>query len=59
LAPGNRIIAVFPPRRQSDPLRGVADGVPHIDRRMLHQAQLPARVLAGSGIVLKRPAYWG
>jgi uncharacterized LabA/DUF88 family protein len=59
LAPGNRIIAVFPPRRQSDPLRGVADGVLHIDRRMLHQAQLPARVPARSGIVLERPAYWG
>ena len=59
LVPGNRIIAVFPPRRQSEPLRGVADGVLHIDRRMLHQAQLPARVLAGSGIVLERPAYWG
>jgi hypothetical protein len=26
---------------------------------MPHQAQLPPRVLAGSGIVLERPAYWG
>jgi uncharacterized LabA/DUF88 family protein len=53
-----RILVVFPPRRQSDPLRAVADGVLHIDRRMLHQAQLPSTVVTPEGIVLDRPDYW-
>jgi uncharacterized LabA/DUF88 family protein len=58
LAPARKIVTVFPPRRQSDPLRAVADGVLHIDRRMLHQAQLPRKVVSGGGIVLERPGYW-
>jgi uncharacterized LabA/DUF88 family protein len=58
LAPTHRIVVVFPPRRQSDPLRAVADGVLHIDRRMLHQSQLPPKVVSAGGIVLERPAYW-
>jgi|SRR5690242_17907964 len=58
LAPTDRIVVVFPPRRQSDPLRAVADGVLHIDRRMLHQSQLPPKVISAGGILLERPAYW-
>jgi hypothetical protein len=57
LAPSHRIVVVFPPRRQSDPLRAVADGVLHIDRRM-HQSQLPPKVISAGGILLERPAYW-
>jgi hypothetical protein len=49
---------VFPPRRQSDPLPTVADGVLRIDRSMLKNSQLPEKVAAASGIVLARPEYW-
>lgn len=58
LKPSSRIVVVFPPHRQSDPLRAVADGVLHIDRRMLHQSQLPPKVISAGGIVLERPTYW-
>jgi uncharacterized LabA/DUF88 family protein len=58
LHPTRRIVAVFPPRRQSDPLRAAADGVLRVSRSMLRQAQLPAKVVNADGIVLERPAYW-
>jgi uncharacterized LabA/DUF88 family protein len=58
LQPDRRIIVVFPPKRQSDPLRAVSDGVLRVDRSMLHQAQLPPKVVSGDGIVLERPEYW-
>jgi uncharacterized LabA/DUF88 family protein len=58
LQPARRIVAVFPPRRQSDPLRKAADGVLRVSRSMLRQAQLPTKVVNADGIVLERPAYW-
>jgi uncharacterized LabA/DUF88 family protein len=58
LQPARRIVAVFPPRRQSDPLRAATDGVLRVSRSMLRQAQLPPKVVNGDGIVLERPAYW-
>jgi uncharacterized LabA/DUF88 family protein len=58
LLPGQKIIAVFPPRRQSDPLRAAADGVLRIDRSMLRRAQLPMKVTTTDGVVLNRPDYW-
>jgi uncharacterized LabA/DUF88 family protein len=58
LAPQARFIAVFPPRRQSDPLRAITNAVLRIDRAVLNQAQLPDKVTTAGGIVLERPAYW-
>jgi uncharacterized LabA/DUF88 family protein len=58
LQPGRKIVAVFPPKRQSDPLRHAADGILRIDRSMLRRAQLPSKVVTPEGIVLERPAYW-
>jgi uncharacterized LabA/DUF88 family protein len=58
LRPGRKVVAVFPPKRQSDPLRYAADGILRIDRSMLRRAQLPGTVVTAGGIVLERPAYW-
>jgi len=58
LQPARGIVAVFPPRRRSDPLRVAADGVLHVDRVMLGRAQLPPKVVNADGIVLERPGYW-
>ena len=58
LQPARRIVAVFPPRRQSDPLRAASDGILRVSRSMLRQAQLPPKVVNADGIVLERPAYW-
>jgi uncharacterized LabA/DUF88 family protein len=59
LAPETRIIAVFPPRRVSDPLRAVTDGTYWLGRDKLHRAQLPQKIVIGDGIVVERPGYWG
>jgi uncharacterized LabA/DUF88 family protein len=58
LQPAKRILAVFPPRRVSDPLRAAADAVYWLGRDKLRQAQLPAKVVNADGIVLERLAYW-
>jgi uncharacterized LabA/DUF88 family protein len=58
LQPGRKVVAVFPPKRQSDPLRVAADGVLRVDRAMLRRAQLPVKVTSDDGIVLERPGYW-
>ncbi len=58
LAPHAPIVAVFPPRRRSDPLRAAADGVYFLGRDKLHRAQLPRKVIGANGIVLERPSYW-
>jgi uncharacterized LabA/DUF88 family protein len=53
-----RIVAVFPPRRVSDPLRAVADAVYRLGRDKLRRARLPGTVVTPGGIVLERPAHW-
>lgn len=58
LRPEARVVAAFPPRRNSDPLRKVTDRAIHIDKAMLRKSQLPDEVVAGKGIKLSRPAYW-
>lgn len=58
LQPSSKIVAVFPPKRQSDPLRFAANGVLRIDRNLLRQAQLPSKIVTSHGIVLERPRYW-
>lgn len=58
LQPNRKVVAVFPPKRQSDPLRYACDGILRIDRSMLRRAQLPGTVVASGGIVLARPVYW-
>jgi uncharacterized LabA/DUF88 family protein len=58
LAPGKRVIAMFPPRRRSDDIRRVTDGLLRIDQRMLRQSQLPAKVIKATGGAIERPAYW-
>jgi uncharacterized LabA/DUF88 family protein len=58
LAPHAPILAAFPPRRRSDPLRKAADAGYVIGRDRLHRAQLPQKVVGANGIVLERPAYW-
>jgi hypothetical protein len=58
LAPGKRVIAMFPPRRRSDDICQAADGLLRIDQRMLRQLQLPEKVVKPNGVVIERPAYW-
>jgi uncharacterized LabA/DUF88 family protein len=58
LRPQTHIVAVFPPRRSSDPPRRASDRTLHIDRSMLRRSQLPDEVVTPNGIKLTRPAYW-
>lgn len=58
LAQTGRILAVFPPRRVSDPLRKIADGIYYLGRDKLRKAQLPDRLVLPNGIKLTRPSYW-
>jgi uncharacterized LabA/DUF88 family protein len=58
LAPDTRVVAVFPPRRVSDPLRAVADAEYYLGKDKLRKAQLPDEVVTPNGIKLTRPAYW-
>jgi uncharacterized LabA/DUF88 family protein len=58
LRPGTQIVAAFPPRRASDPIRKLVDRTLHIDKTMLRNSQLPDEVVTASGIKLSRPAHW-
>jgi hypothetical protein len=58
LQPRARVLAVFPPRRSSDPLRKVADRILHIDQTMLRRSQLPDEIVTANEIKLARPSYW-
>ncbi|HEU5474437.1 MAG TPA: NYN domain-containing protein [Actinophytocola sp.] len=58
LRPEKRIIAAFPPSRHSADLRREADGFVHIGDDKIRRAQLPDTLTSGTGIVLRRPAYW-
>lgn len=56
--PEKRVVVVFPPRRQSTDLKLVADGHLFLGDDKIRRSQLPDRVVAGAGVVLRRPAYW-
>jgi uncharacterized LabA/DUF88 family protein len=58
VAPAKRVVAAFPPRRRSDSLRRVADVTFTIGDFKIRNAQLPAKIVLGSGLALERPAYW-
>jgi uncharacterized LabA/DUF88 family protein len=58
VCPGKRVIAVFPPKRNSAELGRLADGVLRISDANIRQSQLPAAVVSPAGISLKRPNYW-
>jgi uncharacterized LabA/DUF88 family protein len=53
-----RIIAAFPPRRNSDDLKKTVDGYLSIGHAAIRQAQLPAQVMTSAGIALSRPKHW-
>lgn len=58
LFPAKRIIAAFPPERQSGELKRVVDGYLHIGTDKIRRAQLPGEVVTGAGVVLRRPKHW-
>jgi uncharacterized LabA/DUF88 family protein len=58
LQPQKRIIAAFPPRRNSDELKKTVHGYLSIGHAAIRQSQLPAQVTTSAGIVLSRPEHW-
>jgi hypothetical protein len=58
LHPEKRIIAAFPPRRQSLVLMRAVDGYLSIGHDKIRNAQLPPKIVAAGGVILERPAYW-
>ena len=58
LFPEKRIIAAFPPQRHSADLKRAVDGYMSIGDDKVRRAQLPAKVVTGAGVVLRRPAHW-
>jgi uncharacterized LabA/DUF88 family protein len=58
LRPRKRIIAAFPPQRQSGDLRRAVDGYLVIGDDKLRRSQLPPAVDVPAGITLHRPKHW-
>lgn len=58
LCPEKRIIAVFPPKRNSADLKRAVDGYLPLGDDKVRQAQLPTEVVNNAGITLRRPKYW-
>ncbi len=56
--PAKRLIAVFPPGRQSFELKNTANASFTIGEANLRQSQLPAQVQRADGFILQRPAHW-
>jgi len=56
--PDKRVIAVFPPGRQSYELKKAASGYLHLGADKLRQSQLPPQVKRSDGFVLERPPSW-
>jgi uncharacterized LabA/DUF88 family protein len=56
--PDKRVIAIFPPMRTNEDLRGVAHGVLHITEDILKTSLFPKRVPKGSGFILQCPKSW-
>jgi len=58
LRPDKRIVAAFPPRRQSGDLKQAVDAFLYIGDDKIRQSQLPLTVISAAGIVLNRPKHW-
>lgn len=58
LRPEKRIIAVFPPHRNSDDLKRAVDGYRSISDAAIRQAQLPQKIVTANGVSISRPPYW-
>lgn len=58
LRPEKRVVAAFPPRRQSGDLRRAVDGYLAIGDDKIRQSQLPRAVVTATGITLHRPKHW-
>lgn len=58
VSPTKRVIAVFPPKRRSEELLKMTDGMLRINDAIVRQSQLPESVVTEAGISLKRPNHW-
>jgi hypothetical protein len=58
LRPAKRIIAAFPPRRNSVALIAAVDAYLRIGSGNIRSSQLPPKVVAVGGVILERPDYW-
>jgi len=58
LCPEKRIVAAFPPRRQSAEIERAADGYLAIGDDKIRQSQLPPVVVTPTGIAIHRPKRW-
>jgi len=56
--PSKRIVAVFPPARESHYLRGIAHDSFRLGRARLSKSQLPLVVAKPDGFRLRRPREW-
>jgi hypothetical protein len=53
-----RVIAAFPPNRNSQRLASAVDAQFTIGRGRLSQSQLPGTIQKSNGYVIRRPAKW-
>jgi len=58
VAPTARVVAAFPPRRESGELRRTAHGAFRIPDSKIRNNLLPEKVEGTGGVVLARPGYW-
>ena len=58
LFPQKEIWVVFPPNRESNALKKIANGSFVLGRKKLEISQLPEEVMSNYGVVLKRPTSW-
>jgi len=58
LRPAKRIVAVFPPRRNSVGLIAAVDAYIRIGSDKIRKAQLPDKIVTADGITLERPGHW-
>jgi uncharacterized LabA/DUF88 family protein len=58
LCPEKRIVAAFPPRRQSGDLKRAVDGFLSIGDDKIRQSQLPPTIVTATAITLRRPKHW-
>jgi len=58
LRPEKRIIAAFPPLRQSGDLKRTVDGYLFIGEDKIRQSQLPTNIIRANGVVLRKHKTW-
>jgi len=56
--PQKRVVAIFPPNRQRDELRGTANAYLHITESLLKRSILPLEITKQGGYILKCPEEW-